>query len=56
MRHSDHRFEWTRAEFTDWARRVAAQHGYEVSVRGVGEAREETGAPTQMAIFTEVIA
>jgi 3' terminal RNA ribose 2'-O-methyltransferase Hen1 len=53
MRHSDHRFEWTRAEFEAWASRVAAEHGYAVSFRGVGESQEETGSPTQMAIFTE---
>jgi 3' terminal RNA ribose 2'-O-methyltransferase Hen1 len=51
MRHSDHRFEWTRAEFGAWARRVAAEHGYTVSIRGVGEAHEDTGAPTQLALF-----
>ncbi|HUJ14369.1 MAG TPA: 3' terminal RNA ribose 2'-O-methyltransferase Hen1 [Thermoanaerobaculia bacterium] len=27
MRHRDHRFEWSRAEFTTWAERVAAQYG-----------------------------
>ena len=51
MRHSDHRFEWTRAEFQDWARRVAAAYGYRVSFRPVGEEDEITGAPTQMAVF-----
>jgi 3' terminal RNA ribose 2'-O-methyltransferase Hen1 len=53
MRHSDHRFEWTRAEFGRWAERVAAEYGYAVTIRGVGEAYEETGAPTQLALFTE---
>ncbi|MEU7903699.1 3' terminal RNA ribose 2'-O-methyltransferase Hen1 [Actinoplanes sp. NPDC049118] len=52
MRHSDHRFEWTRAEFQDWAERTAAGHGYEVAFRGVGDADAAKGAPTQMAIFT----
>jgi 3' terminal RNA ribose 2'-O-methyltransferase Hen1 len=51
MRHSDHRFEWTRAEFQQWARNVADVHGYRVSFRPVGEEHETTGAPTQMAIF-----
>jgi 3' terminal RNA ribose 2'-O-methyltransferase Hen1 len=51
MRHSDHRFEWTRAEFEQWARNVASDRGYTVSFRPVGEAHETTGAPTQMAIF-----
>ena len=53
MRHSDHRFEWTRAEFARWAERVAAEYGYAVEIRGVGEAHEDTGAPTQLALFTE---
>ncbi|GGN25916.1 3' terminal RNA ribose 2'-O-methyltransferase Hen1 [Actinoplanes campanulatus] len=51
MRHSDHRFEWTRAEFAAWAESVAAAHGYTVTIRGVGEADEVTGAPTQLALF-----
>jgi 3' terminal RNA ribose 2'-O-methyltransferase Hen1 len=51
MRHSDHRFEWTRAEFQTWALSTAASYGYTVSFRPVGEEHETTGAPTQMAIF-----
>ncbi len=51
MRHSDHRFEWTRAEFQEWAGRVAAGHGYAVSFRGVGDPDPELGAPTQLALF-----
>ncbi|AGZ38411.1 3' terminal RNA ribose 2'-O-methyltransferase Hen1 [Actinoplanes friuliensis] len=53
MRHSDHRFEWTRAEFQDWAARTATAHGYAVSFRGVGDLDETHGTPTQMAIFTK---
>ncbi|GIM97286.1 3' terminal RNA ribose 2'-O-methyltransferase Hen1 [Paractinoplanes toevensis] len=52
MRHSDHRFEWTRAEFQAWARRVSENHGYRVAFRPVGDEHETTGAPTQLAIFT----
>jgi 3' terminal RNA ribose 2'-O-methyltransferase Hen1 len=52
MRHSDHRFEWTRAEFQAWATATAATHGYAVSFRGVGDEDPALGAPTQMAIFT----
>jgi 3' terminal RNA ribose 2'-O-methyltransferase Hen1 len=55
MRHSDHRFEWTRAEFAEWASRVAAEHGYSVTIRGVGEVDEATGAPTQLALFTKEV-
>jgi hypothetical protein len=28
LRHADHRFEWTRAEFSSWAGRVAEQFSY----------------------------
>ena len=51
MRHRDHRFEWTRAEFADWAHRVAEYHGYTVRFRPIGEDDPEVGAPTQMAVF-----
>ncbi|WP_345461658.1 3' terminal RNA ribose 2'-O-methyltransferase Hen1 [Nocardioides marinquilinus] len=50
-RHHDHRFEWTRAEFAAWCERVGAAHGYAVELRGVGEADDELGAPTQLAVF-----
>ena len=52
FRHPDHRFEWTRAEFADWAQRVAAEHGYDVELRAVGDADPEVGPPTQLALFT----
>ncbi|KUL26414.1 3' terminal RNA ribose 2'-O-methyltransferase Hen1 [Actinoplanes awajinensis] len=51
MRHSDHRFEWTRAEFAGWAEGVAERYGYTVTIRGVGDLDETTGAPTQLALF-----
>ncbi|WP_305788586.1 3' terminal RNA ribose 2'-O-methyltransferase Hen1 [Symbioplanes lichenis] len=52
MRHSDHRFEWDRAEFAAWTDRTAAAHGYSVVVSGVGDADESHGRPTQLAVFT----
>jgi 3' terminal RNA ribose 2'-O-methyltransferase Hen1 len=51
-RHRDHRFEWTRAEFTEWAERVAAGRGYDVRFLPVGEQDPELGPPTQMAVFS----
>ena len=51
MRHDDHRFEWTRTEFQEWANRVASQHNYTVEYRPIGEENAEFGPPTQMAIF-----
>ncbi|MBO9634242.1 MAG: 3' terminal RNA ribose 2'-O-methyltransferase Hen1 [Chitinophagaceae bacterium] len=53
MRHTDHRFEWTRTEFADWGNRVALEHGYHVSFKAVGEETPEVGALTQMAIFSK---
>ena len=53
MRHRDHRFEWTRAEFSAWAQRVAARYGYRVEYRPVGELDDEVGPSTQMAVFTQ---
>lgn len=51
-RHGDHRFEWTRAEFRDWARRVGGRHGYSVAYTPIGPDDPEVGPPTQMAVFT----
>ena len=52
FRHRDHRFEWTRAEFTRWAERVASTHGYDVRFLSIGRDDPKTGAPTQLAAFT----
>ena len=49
LRHRDHRFEWTRAELSDWAAGVAERHGYEVELSGIGPEDPELGRPTQMA-------
>ncbi|PYC77043.1 3' terminal RNA ribose 2'-O-methyltransferase Hen1 [Streptomyces tateyamensis] len=50
-RHADHRFEWDRAEFRQWAERVAANYGYTVALRPVGPQDQEVGSPTQLALF-----
>ncbi len=52
LRHPDHRFEWTRAEFAAWAEGVAARRGYTVALRGVGEELPDLGTPTQLALFS----
>lgn len=52
MRHSDHRFEWSRVEFGEWTSRTARQHGYVVEVQPVGAVDDEVGSPTQLAVFT----
>jgi 3' terminal RNA ribose 2'-O-methyltransferase Hen1 len=51
MRHPDHRFEWTRDEFSQWSDRVGAQYGYQVERRGIGDLDESLGTPTQAAVF-----
>jgi 3' terminal RNA ribose 2'-O-methyltransferase Hen1 len=51
FRHPDHRFEWTRAEFREWADAVCRDYGYEVSFRAVGPDDPEVGPPTQLALF-----
>ncbi|WP_315749880.1 MULTISPECIES: 3' terminal RNA ribose 2'-O-methyltransferase Hen1 [unclassified Bradyrhizobium] len=52
FRHRDHRFEWSRAEFADWAQRICATFNYQAAFSGIGHHDESHGAPTQMAIFT----
>jgi 3' terminal RNA ribose 2'-O-methyltransferase Hen1 len=52
LRHRDHRFEWTREQFRNWAERVAAAHGYSLRFQPVGPVDETHGAPTQMGIFS----
>jgi len=51
LRHRDHRFEWTRAEFAAWAERVAEENGYTVTLSPLGPEDETHGAPSQMAVF-----
>ena len=51
MRHTDHRFEWTRAEFEAWSRAQAHAHGYSVYFSGIGDVDPALGAPTQLAHF-----
>lgn len=53
FRHPDHRFEWTRQEFQDWAKGVAGRFSYAVRFVAVGPEDEKLGPPTQMGIFTQ---
>lgn len=52
LRHPDHRFEWTRAEFQAWSSRVAGTHGYTHQIHPLGPEDATHGAPSQMAVFT----
>ncbi len=51
LRHADHRFEWTRAEFEGWARATAEKYGYGVRFGPLGDVHPEYGPITQMAVF-----
>jgi 3' terminal RNA ribose 2'-O-methyltransferase Hen1 len=52
FRHDDHRFEWSRKQFENWANPLAERFGYQVRFEPVGPLEEQYGAPTQMAVFT----
>lgn len=52
MRHKDHRFEWTRAEFQSWATSMATRFGYAVRFLPIGPEDPVVGSPTQMGIFS----
>src|SRR4051794_10509179 len=51
VRHPDHRFEWSRQEFQEWAQRLGERFGYVVKFLPVGPEHAELGPPTQMAVF-----
>lgn len=52
LRHRDHRFEWTRAQFAAWADGVAGRNGYRVRLLPVGPDDPGVGPSTQMGVFT----
>jgi 3' terminal RNA ribose 2'-O-methyltransferase Hen1 len=52
FRHKDHRFEWSRQEFSSWAHGIAGRFGYSVRFLPIGPEDSVVGAPTQMGVFT----
>jgi 3' terminal RNA ribose 2'-O-methyltransferase Hen1 len=52
LRHRDHRFEWTRAEFAAWCARIATRFGYTCRIEPIGPEDPTHGAPSQMAVFS----
>ncbi|XP_063282200.1 small RNA 2'-O-methyltransferase [Pelobates fuscus] len=55
FRHLDHKFEWTREEFQNWASNLAECYNYSVEFAGVGEApanAKDVGFCSQIGIFT----
>ncbi|MDJ0719328.1 MAG: 3' terminal RNA ribose 2'-O-methyltransferase Hen1, partial [Prochloraceae cyanobacterium] len=51
FRHKDHRFEWTRQEFQDWANEVGKEYAYTVQFYSIGTVDPILGSPTQMGLF-----
>jgi 3' terminal RNA ribose 2'-O-methyltransferase Hen1 len=51
FRHPDHRFEWSRDQFRDWAAGVCERNEYTVEYRTVGDVDADLGSPTQLALF-----
>jgi 3' terminal RNA ribose 2'-O-methyltransferase Hen1 len=49
FRHNDHRFEWTRAEFSAWVDKVRGD--YQAEIVPLGEIHKTWGSPSQMAVF-----
>ncbi|XP_011697554.1 PREDICTED: uncharacterized protein LOC105455721 [Wasmannia auropunctata] len=58
-RHPDHKFEWTREQFQDWAQNIVVRYPYySVTFQGIcngPEGTEELGAVTQMAVFHRIL-
>ncbi len=52
LRHSDHRFEWSREEFKNWTDHVCGKFNYSCEIKGIGENDTDLGSPTQMGVFT----
>ena len=52
LRHRDHRFEWTRAEFAAWCETIRTRFGYAFQIHPIGPEDATHGAPSQMAVFS----
>lgn len=51
LRHDDHRFEWTRKEFTQWGNSIAKKYAYDLEFFPIGKDLEDIGSPSQGVIF-----
>ncbi|XP_059620327.1 small RNA 2'-O-methyltransferase [Phlebotomus argentipes] len=55
FRHDDHKFEWSREQFREWAENLAQRFpDYSVSIQGIGpapEGSEDHGCCSQAAVF-----
>lgn len=52
MRHGDHRFEWSRAEFEEWCKAIQEKFKYQYAITQIGSVDENLGGPSQMAVFS----
>jgi 3' terminal RNA ribose 2'-O-methyltransferase Hen1 len=52
FRHRDHRFEWSRGEFQNWAQTVASRFEYSARFLPVGSEDPIVGPATQLAVFS----
>jgi len=51
FRHPDHRFEWGRAKFRQWARGVAERNGFALTCSDIAGEHPVLGGASQMAVF-----
>lgn len=51
IRHTDHRFEWTRAELEQYCTQWIQNRPYTFTISGIGDKHEQHGQPTQMVVF-----
>ncbi|WIM41190.1 3' terminal RNA ribose 2'-O-methyltransferase Hen1 [Paenibacillus sp. PK4536] len=54
IRHTDHRFEWTRAELEQYCTQWIQDRPYTFTLSGIGEKHEQYGQPTQMVVFHRI--
>jgi 3' terminal RNA ribose 2'-O-methyltransferase Hen1 len=52
LRHSDHRFEWSRTEFQRWCECIGAKYVYQFRISFIGEVDSVLGGSSQMGVFT----
>lgn len=52
LRHSGHRFEWTREEFSAWCAGIRKRFFYDFVRRDICGAHAQYGGATQLALFT----
>lgn len=54
FREDDHKFEWDRVKFRQWASGVASRNGYQVTFGGIGDRHPDLGHPSQTATFERI--